>query len=328
MEFMDCKDVFLSKPLVSVVVPIYNAGEYLRPCLDTLVNQTLHDIEIICVLDCPTDGSDRVVEEYSNQDDRIIVIKNEKNLHIGESRNIGIRVARGEFIGFSDHDDTRELDMYEKLYLLAEQGKHDVVLSGKFVMDNFKGGFKNDDLLKRCLHALICRNGTAHVTPHLFRKKFIEENGLSFVDTKVIFGEDILFNIDVLCCLKDNRQLTVCPELFYHHIETGKNTADLPSYCSSPKLSGFINKCRVILQECGFYDELKDDMSVLLLRMSYTILKKDIKREGYRKAMHDFKAIVVGDVFCRQLILGMSVTMKGLTPPKRAFALWLKWLCR
>lgn len=324
---MDCKDVFLSKPLVSVVVPIYNAGDYLRPCLDTLVNQTLHNIEIICVLDCPTDGSDRVVEEYANKDNRIVVIKNENNLHIGKSRNIGIRVAHGEFIGFSDHDDTRELDMYEKLFLLAEQRKCDVVLSGKFVRDNFKGGFDNNDLRKQCLHALICRKGTAHVTPHLFRKKFIEENGLSFVDTKLLFGEDILFNINALCCLKDNLHLTASLEVFYHHIETGKNTADFPSYCSIPKLSVFVNKCRVILQEFGFYDELKEDMSVLLLRMSYTILKKDIKREGYRKAVREFKTIVVGDVFCIQLIRGMSVTMKGLTLPKRAFVLWLKRLC-
>ena len=76
-------------PKVSIVVPVYNAGEYIKPCLDTLTKQTLHDIEIICVLDCPTDGTDKVVDAYAQQDDRIKVLKNEHNMNIGESRNRG-----------------------------------------------------------------------------------------------------------------------------------------------------------------------------------------------------------------------------------------------
>ena len=119
-----------STPLVSIILPVYNAGEYLRPCLDTLINQTLRNIEIICVLDCPTDGSDKVVEEYAEKDHRIVVIRNEQNLHIGESRNAGIRAAKGEYIGFSDHDDPHELDMYEKLYIATEHESKKIIISG------------------------------------------------------------------------------------------------------------------------------------------------------------------------------------------------------
>lgn len=100
-------------PKVSIIVPIYNAGKFLEKCLDTLVNQTLKDIEIILVLDCPTDGSDRIAREYAEKDPRIRLIINEQNLNIGLSRNEGLKIARGEYIGFSDHDDWRELDMYE-----------------------------------------------------------------------------------------------------------------------------------------------------------------------------------------------------------------------
>ena len=81
------------------------------------------------MLDCPTDGSDKVAEEYAAKDNRIVIIRNEQNLNIGESRNIGLRAARGEYIGFSDHDDTRELDMYEKLYEQSQNGTMDVVIS-------------------------------------------------------------------------------------------------------------------------------------------------------------------------------------------------------
>ena len=149
-------------PLVSVILPVYNAGEYLRPCLDSLVNQTLRSIEIICVLDCPVDGSDMVVEEYAAGDNRIVVLKNEQNLHIGESRNVGMRVAKGVYIGFSDHDDIRELDMYEKLCAIAEQGCYDIVLSGKFVKENFMDDFYCNNLRMRCLHALVSMSNNDH----------------------------------------------------------------------------------------------------------------------------------------------------------------------
>ena len=88
-------------PKVSIIVPIYNAGKFLEKCLDTLVNQTLKDIEIILVLDCPTDGSDRIAREYAEKDPRIRLIVNEQNLNIGLSRNEGLKIARGEYIGFS-----------------------------------------------------------------------------------------------------------------------------------------------------------------------------------------------------------------------------------
>ena len=80
-------------PKVSIIVPIYNAGKFLEKCLDTLVNQTLKDIEIILVLDCPTDGSDRIAREYAEKDPRIRLIINEQNLNIGLSRNEGLKIA-------------------------------------------------------------------------------------------------------------------------------------------------------------------------------------------------------------------------------------------
>ena len=116
-------------PKVSIIVPIYNAGKFLEKCLDTLVNQTLKDIEIILVLDCPTDGSDRIAREYAEKDPRIRLIVNGQNLNIGLSRNEGLKIARGEYIGFSDHDDWRELNMYEKLYQKAREDQADIAIS-------------------------------------------------------------------------------------------------------------------------------------------------------------------------------------------------------
>ena len=99
------------QPKISIIVPVYNAGNYLRHCLDTLVNQTLRDIEIILIIDCPTDGSDEICREYAANDNRIVIINNVRNLHIGNSRNEGLKIAQGKYIGFSDHYAYRTLKM-------------------------------------------------------------------------------------------------------------------------------------------------------------------------------------------------------------------------
>lgn len=118
---------------VSIIVPVYNAGKRIKHCLETLIAQTLSDIEIICVLDCPSDGTDRIVKEYASHDSRIKVIENDHNMHISATRNRGLAVASGEYVGFSDHDDYRDLAMYEKLYAKAKTTSADIVFSDVIV---------------------------------------------------------------------------------------------------------------------------------------------------------------------------------------------------
>ncbi|MCL1897059.1 MAG: glycosyltransferase, partial [Clostridiales bacterium] len=91
------------QPLVSVVVPVYNVEKYLRQCLDSVVNQTLRDIEIICVNDGSTDDGGTILEEYGAKDSRVIVIHQE-NMGVESARAAAMDVAKGEFIGFVDPD--------------------------------------------------------------------------------------------------------------------------------------------------------------------------------------------------------------------------------
>ncbi len=91
-------------PKVSVIIPVYNVEEYLRECLDSVVNQTLKEIEIICVDDGSTDNSLEILKEYAKKDNRITVIT-QQNLHAGVARNAGLAVARGEYVHFLDSDD-------------------------------------------------------------------------------------------------------------------------------------------------------------------------------------------------------------------------------
>lgn len=113
---------------VSVIVPVYNVEHYLPVCLDSILAQTLNDIEVICVDDGSTDQSPAILDEYARKDSRLHVIHKE-NRGYGHSMNIGIDAASGEYIGIVESDDRILPDMYEKLYSVAKNNDLDLVKS-------------------------------------------------------------------------------------------------------------------------------------------------------------------------------------------------------
>ncbi len=220
------------QPKVSVIVPIYNAKPYLSHCLETLVHQTLEDLELILVLDCPTDGSDEIAEEYARKYDNIRLIRNERNLHASESRNRGLKIAKGEYIGFSDADDFQELRMYEDMYRTAKQEDADVVLVDRKSCTPEKcepvsyarqmqvqGG---REFLKENLLSLIrgdFKLYTSWLYTHLYRRKFIEDAGLSLFDSRKMMAEDLLFNIQVYHrLLQQDGKLVYLPQAYYYYM--------------------------------------------------------------------------------------------------------------
>ena len=117
--------------LVSVLVPIYNVERYLRECLNSLISQTLEDIEIICIDDGSTDGSLGIVREFQSRDARIKVIT-KPNSGYGNSMNRGLDAATGKYIGIVESDDFAETTMFEDMVALAEANNADVVKTNFF----------------------------------------------------------------------------------------------------------------------------------------------------------------------------------------------------
>ena len=103
------------KPLVSVIIPVYNVENYLKRCIDSVVNQSLRNIEIILIDDGSLDSSSKICDEYKVLDERITVI-HKQNEGLGMARNTGIDIASGKYIAFVDSDDYIESNMYELLY--------------------------------------------------------------------------------------------------------------------------------------------------------------------------------------------------------------------
>lgn len=113
-------------PKVSIIVPIYNVGQYLTKCIESLINQTLEDIEIILVDDGATDNSTEICDEYALRDNRIKVI-HKQNGGLSDARNTGIDVAKGEYLAFLDSDDWIEPNFYEYLYNVIQREQADIV---------------------------------------------------------------------------------------------------------------------------------------------------------------------------------------------------------
>lgn len=120
----------MSNPLISVIMPVYNAERFLRTAVESVLAQTYKNIEVICVNDCSADNSLSVLHSLSQSDKRIVVINSEINVGAGEARNLGIARATGEYITFVDADDTIEYNLYEKVVEKLEKTNADQVVWG------------------------------------------------------------------------------------------------------------------------------------------------------------------------------------------------------
>ena len=229
-------------PKVSIIVPVFNAGKYLQKCLETLQAQTMKELEIILILDCPTDGSDVLAKNIAAHDNRFIIVENSTNKHIGLSRNIGIAKATGEYIGFSDHDDYRELDMYEQLYKKAKETDADIVVSiPQTTLKKDDGNIEefpvfegNSERKNYCLDNLLSLGGLSNnnspfatIHGNLYRRSLLLDNHLQFIDTKIITPEDYIFNVSVF---HKASNIQFINKKFYFHITHTHNTGNESFY--------------------------------------------------------------------------------------------------
>lgn len=123
------------KPLVSVIIPLYNTDAYLEKCLNSVCGQSLQDIEIICVDDCSPDRSAEIVSDMALTDKRISLIRHEKNLGQGGARNTGVRAASANYVGSVDGDDWIDAEMFQTLYDATQGETVDLVCCGWKLVD-------------------------------------------------------------------------------------------------------------------------------------------------------------------------------------------------
>ncbi|SUW08918.1 glycosyltransferase/CDP-glycerol:poly(glycerophosphate) glycerophosphotransferase [Brachyspira pilosicoli] len=198
---------------VSIIIPTYNVENYIEACLDSIINQTIKEIEIICIDDCSTDNTYNILEEYSKKDDRIIILKNKKNSGAGFSRNRGLDISKGEYIGFIDSDDYVSNNYFENLYNTAKKFNSDIVnninmyddfnsiispnyyninnISNTYIEYESNANIYNIDVVSK-------DNITYTVWNKIFNKNFLIKNKLSFMESATGSSEDVDFIIRVM----------------------------------------------------------------------------------------------------------------------------------
>ncbi|MGL5764482.1 MAG: glycosyltransferase family 2 protein, partial [Sarcina sp.] len=186
---------------VSVIIPLYNAGEFLKECLDSVIRQTLKDLEIIVINDGSKDNSDDIMKSYVKKDKRIRYI-NRENRGVSATRNEGIKNAIGEYIAFLDADDWVDKDFYEKLYLKAKEAKADLVIAPHVVEVFEKSTIKNLNINYTkdiYLIDLLKGNVEGFVWNKLYKKNFLENSKIEFPNKDELnYGEDQYFTTRVL----------------------------------------------------------------------------------------------------------------------------------
>lgn len=209
---------------VSVIVPVYNAEKYIKECLESLINQSLQDIEIICIDDNSSDNSLLILNEYEHQDGRIKVIRNKKNIGAAESRNIGLFNAKGKYIQFVDADDYIEKTALEELFSIAEMKNADMCYLGmqfdvskntdlsmlqSSIAGEYQGVFKGTDLIN-----IFTENKEffLYLWSVFYKNSFLKEFGLQF--RPLIIGEGGNLILRALCCAQ---RVIVCPGRYYHY---------------------------------------------------------------------------------------------------------------
>lgn len=187
---------------VSVIVPVYNTGKYLRQCLQSLKEQTLRDIEVICVNDGSTDNSYEIIEQYVMEDHRFKAI-HKNNTGYGHTINTGIKAAQSPYIGILESDDFAELNMFQRLYDIAEKQKVEVVKgnynsysqdsSNPAVFQEMLGEFPYEKVFSIKGHHRIFGINHPSVWSALYKKSFLEDNDIWFLETPGASYQDMSF---------------------------------------------------------------------------------------------------------------------------------------
>lgn len=265
----------LEKPIVSVIMPVYNGEEYLRQCLDSVINQTLKEIEIICVDDGSSDGSLDILKEYAAKDTRIIVLQ-QSNAGAGAARNNGLAKASGRYLSFLDSDDFFESSMLEKAVAQIQKDKADFVVFRCDHYMNDTGKFKPASYtLKKHTLPPFTPFHFRQITDNVFRsfvgwawdkvydREFVMKHHLRFQEQRT--SNDMLFVFSALVLAK---KITYLDEVLAHQRRNNgqslSNTREKSWFCFYNALCAL----RDTLKEKGLYQELEKDFINYALHFS------------------------------------------------------------
>ncbi len=258
------------RPLISVIVPVYNVGDYLHDCLASILAQSYRDIEVILVDDASTDGSDRLCDTYAARDQRVQAVHLSANSGPSAARNEGIRRARGEYIVFVDADDTVEPRLIETLYTnLAETGA-DISICGADGIQLQSGParvYTRAEAVGR-----LAKGAPFNHVPwgKLYKARLVKRCPF---DEKVFYSEDLLFLYGLL---KQAGQVSYLPEALCHY--TQREGSQVQSGVTERKCTAFAAQDAVCADAAVHFPETEADFRQLALEANRCLAVLAVKK--------------------------------------------------
>jgi len=304
---------------VSIIVPIYNVEKYLRQCLDSIIAQTLKDIEIILVDDGSPDNCPAICDEYAAKDARIRVI-HKANAGYGAACNRGIAEAASDYIGFVESDDWIEPDMFEILYKHAVENNLDVVRSNynKFLFETRAD--RPIKLAEDCLYGKVITpaeqigafKGSVAIWTGLYRAEFLKENNIKFLETPGASYQDTSFRMKTLL---DSKRVMFIDYAGYHY------TVD--NFDSSVKSNSKIFEvCKEFYDLEKRYEKIPSCLKIInsikfnVFAWNYNRLNKKGKKEFKKVYKNEFKNFYEKGLFEETLLEGNARnTYEEITKP-------------
>jgi glycosyltransferase involved in cell wall biosynthesis len=251
-------------PKVSVIVPVYNVEKYLAKCLDSLINQTLKEIEIIVVNDGSSDGSQAIIEYYAKNHPEKILAFNKTNGGLSDARNFGLQHAKGDFIGFIDSDDYAELDLYQNMYELAQKNGSDLVLCDlEYVYEDGRS-----PILMKGYESKLGRpiQQSVFLAPlfawnKLYKRDFFLNSGLTF--PKGLWYEDIPVTVPLFAMAQNIQYLN---QVGVHYLQ---RSSSIMGSTDHPKMHDIFN----IIESLYTWFEEKDLLTLYNEELEYLFIE-------------------------------------------------------
>lgn len=257
---------------LSIIIPVYNVDDYVSECLDSILNQSFADFEVICVNDGSTDNSLTVINDYKNRDERIVVV-DKANEGSGVARNFGLKIAHGEYVYFVDADDILVENALQNMISTADKKQTDILIFGaysSYAGKRKRGGYSADKLPRKYLNKVFSSEDIKRTIfsfpstawTKLYRREFLINNNIKFQEIRV--GQDQLF--------------------FFHSMIKAKRIALLPEnlYCYRKNRLGSVTA-----------NKKKQNYSPIYV---FSAIEKLLKDEG---VLEEYKRVFISGYFSK-----------------------------
>ena len=327
-------------PFISIIMPVYNAQMYLNEAVNSIVNQTISDWELLLIDDKSTDESLRLCNDWAKKDDRITVIPLEKNGGAGNARNIGIENAQGKYITFVDADDIIDSDLYQNVVGDVSDCEYDILVwgvteeyvdeSGQHISTNVLSvedkKCTSVEQVRKCVISLEDKTLFGYQCNHLYKANLIKEHNVRF--EKVILYEDYFFN---LSAVEHAGSMKISSNTGYHYYKRGNQSVTnrfVPEYF-------LLSRRRVKSMVCAykrwnlFNSRVKNSSGQRYLRYCLSALMRnnDSRANMTHKARVDWVKSIYKDSLYNEIAKDGKVESKVLKILQLMLKLKCTWLC-